>query len=204
MPFALRKATTCASPMVAPNGGGYRYSPPPYAVQQPGQWGSGGTGVTGKVAASGNWCPPNGQPVFSRFREDAFGAGFLDVLSPTEALWSFYSQGTAMLKPTDQVLITRRNPKCAGSGGVAGGASAVRAKVAPVANVTAAKAAEALKPLNVSGVAASGGVNLGSGVSGLARGAGAYLSAKKASANFTATTVANAVRNKTASVFASG
>ena len=43
--------------------------------------------------------------------------GFLDLLSPTEALWTFYSHSSGLKKPEDQVLITRGNPKCAGSGG---------------------------------------------------------------------------------------
>jgi hypothetical protein len=180
---------------VAPNGGGYAYSPPPYAVQQSGQWGSSGSCITNKVAVTaGNWCPPGGkQPEFSRFRQNSYGAGFLDLLSPTEAVWTFFSQSGPMLKPSDAVVITRGNPKCAGSGGGGGGAGArAAAKAAAVANATLQ-----LPAFNISGAA----VDFGAGAAGLARGAGAYLSAKKATANFSATTVANSVRNKTGGGF---
>ena len=181
---------------MAPNGGGYAYSPPPYAVQQSGQWGSSGSCITNKVAATaGNWCPPGGkQPEFSRFRQNSYGAGFLDLLSPTEAVWTFFSQSGPMLKPSDAVVITRGNPKCSGSGGGGGGGAGARAaaKAAAVANATLQ-----LPAFNISGAA----VDAGAGAAGLARGAGAYLSAKKATANFSATTVANSVRNKTGGGF---
>lgn len=192
-PFGPRKAQTCATPTVAPNGGGYAYSPPLYTVQQSGQWGSGGSCVTKKVAATaGNWCPPGGkQPAFSRFRQNSYGAGFLDLQSPTEAVWTFYSQSGAMLKPSDAVVITRGNPKCAGSG-VAGLGARAAAKAAAAANATAATL-QRLPSLNLSGVA----VDAGAGAAGLARGAGAYLAAKSATANFSAATVANSVRNRT-------
>lgn len=113
----MNKAKTCVNATVAPNGGGYAYENKDQVPQQRGQWGANGTCVTKKVEASGSWCPQDGQPEFSRFRQNSDGAGFLDLLSPTEALWSFFSHSSDLKKPEDQVIITRGNPKCAGSGG---------------------------------------------------------------------------------------
>jgi hypothetical protein len=155
--------------------------------------------VTRKIAATGgDWCPPRGQPAFSRWREDVYGAGFLDFLSPTEAVWSFFAQSTAMLAPRDAVVIMRGNPKCASSGG-ASKVAAAAAQAQAKANLTIARAATTLQGLNNVSAAS---FDAGAGAAGLARGAGAYLSAKKSVANFSATSVANSLRNKTGGVLA--
>lgn len=93
--FGRRKLQTCTVPTdpAAPTTGGYTYRPPPYTVQRAGQWGVGGSCVTSKLTQSGTWCDA-AMPPYSRWREDVYGAGWIDFESPTKAVWRFYSQGT--------------------------------------------------------------------------------------------------------------
>ena len=121
------------------------YSPPSYAVTAPGQWGVGGRCVPPKIEASGNWCPSS-QPPYSRWREHAYGVGMLDLLSPTKAVWAFYSQESAMFKPVDEVVLSRADPvKCAATPETIAAAAATGVSLDAVVskfNVTAAALAK--------------------------------------------------------------
>ena len=108
-PYGLAKAKTCLN-----STGGYSWVPPPYQVTAPGQVGPGGRCVTQKIADSGAWCA-DAQPAYSRYREDEYGAGFIDFLSPTKAVWRYYSHARGLDKPADEVVITR-HPECAAKG----------------------------------------------------------------------------------------
>lgn len=121
------------------------FNPPPYAPTAPGQWGVGGRCIAPKIADSGVWCP-SAQPAYSRWREHAYGVGMLDILSPTKAVWAFYSQESAMVKPVDEVVITRADPsKCATSTATIAAAQTTGVSLDSIymgtkLNVTAAKA----------------------------------------------------------------
>lgn len=100
------------------------YNPPSGAPTAPGQWGVGGRCIAPKLKASGTWCPSS-QPDWSRWREHAFGVGMLDLLSPTQAVWAFHSQETAMFRPVDEIVFTRADPAtCATSPGTIAAARA--------------------------------------------------------------------------------
>lgn len=131
---------------------------------------------------------PHEQPAFSRYREAVYGAGFFDFLSPTKAVWSFYSQGAGMVKPSDKVVISRGNPKCPAAAHAKGSTTTLADTAAAfVSSVNASALAKA----------AGGSVDVVAGVTGVKRATGAYVGAKLSSANFTAATLANTLRNKT-------
>ena len=203
-PFGPNKVATCAVPTVAPASGGYTYDPPPYALQWPGFWGADGRCVASKVAASGGWCPDE-QPPHSAWRESVYGAGVLDFLSPTEAVWSFFAQGTAMVEPVDEVVV-KRNPGCALKAAAADGTLVDTVKDGVTDRVTAAivaaggadAAALAAVDAKVAGWAdATGAVDPGAAAAGIKRQVTAGLAAAVAGANFTKATLTNALRNKT-------
>jgi hypothetical protein len=203
-PSGPAKAATCAVPTLAPSSGGYAYYPPPYALQWPGMWGANGRCVASKVAASGVWCP-DAQPAYSAWREDVYGAGILDFVSPTEAVWSFYSQGTAMVKPADSVVI-KRNPTCALKAAAADGTLDVslKAGMASKLNGMAARVAgvdvavlDAVDARVAGWANSTGALDVTAGASGGARQAASAVAAKVGAANFTVMTLANTLRNKT-------
>jgi len=167
IPFGLLKANTCAI-----EGGEYQYQPPPYTVTQPGQWGTGGRCVMEKIAASGYWCA-DAQPPFSRFRVSENGAGFIDFLSPTKAVWRYYSHARGLAKPADEVVITRR-VECAAKKGAGGGGA--KEAVAAFAGGLEARAEAGKGPavLDVKG-----------GAAGIKRGLEDQVAAVVALANFT-------------------
>lgn len=118
---------------------------------------------------------PKSQPSYSAFREQAYGAGVLDLLSPTEARWSFFSHRDPT-KPSDTIIIKRspeRKTMCGVSGtapGSAGGKAGGQAR---------AVAAGLAAPLNGAGTVAAEGISTvataGRNTSLDARGAGAAL-----------------------------
>ena len=168
LPFGLRKALTCAV-----DGGGYTYTPPPYTVTSPGQWNSSTARcVTEKIAASGYWCGDT-QPPFSRYRVSENGAGFIDFLSPTKAVWRYYSHDRGLTKPADEVVITR-HLECAAKKGAGGGG--VKEAVDTFASGLEARAVagKGLPVLDVEG-----------GVAGIKRGLEDQVAAVVALANFT-------------------
>lgn len=185
--FSIRKLETCPVPTnpASPTTGGYTYSPPPYTPRAPGQWGTAGRCVTSWVQGAGTWCP-SAQPPYSRYRELVYGAGYIDFESPTKAVWSFYSQGTAMVKPAHRVVITRGNPKCP---------AAQQAAKPSVADIKADLKAAVNSTLTAK--AAGGALALDAGKAGVVRGVSDAVSAKVSTANWTVTTLANSLRNKT-------
>ena len=177
------------------------YSPPSYAVTAPGQWGVGGRCVPPKIEASGNWCPSS-QPPYSRWREHAYGVGMLDLLSPTKAVWAFYSQESAMFKPVDEVVLSRADPvKCAATPETIAAAAATGVSLDAVVSKFNVTAAALAKLANVK----AGNKTLGLRVDpkgaagGIARSASDYVQAKLAIANHTVIAVkAGGVGNKSA------
>lgn len=177
------------------------YSPPKYAVTAPGQWGVGGWCVQPKIQASGNWCPAE-RPPYVRWREHAYGVGMLDLLSPTKAVWSFYSQESAMFKPVDEVVLTRADPvKCAGTPEAEAAAAATGVSLDAVLskfNVTAAALAK-LASVKAGNKTLGLQVDPKGAAGGIARSAADYVTAKLALANHTITAVkAGGVGNKSA------
>jgi hypothetical protein len=140
-------------------------------------------------------------PDYSMWREDVYGAGVLDLLSPTEAVWSFYSQGTAMIKPADSVII-KRNPLCAikaaaSDDTLASLKNGTLSSFATLKNGTAATV-EALVASKLAGLTnVTGKIDVEAAAEGVARQAKAAVSAKANVANFTATTLVNLIKNKT-------
>lgn len=176
------------------------YSPPNYAVTAPGQWGAGGSCPPPKIAASGEWCPSS-QPSWSAFRNHAYGVGMLNILSPTKAVWAFYSQESAMFKPYDEVVLTRADPvKCAATPATQAAAATVGVPVADVLasskafNLTAAKAEVIASFGRGAGGAA---VDPKGAASGVVRGGADWVAAKLATANFTLGKLEAAWANKT-------
>jgi hypothetical protein len=92
-----------------------------------------------------------------------------------------------MVKPAHRVVITRGNPKCPAAQQAAAKPTAadVKADLLAAANATlAAKAAGAALALDA-------------GKAGIVRGVSDAVAAKKSTTNWTVTTLANALRNKT-------
>ena len=115
-----------------------------YTVQAPGQYGPGG------------WCSmpaevlcPKSQPAYSAFRDQAYGAGVLDLLSPTEARWRWFSHRDPS-KPIDEVVIKRSPERERACGVAAAGGTAA-------GDYARAAAALASAPLNDAGAFASEG-----------------------------------------------
>ena len=141
-----------------------------YVPQKPDQYGPGG------------WCTmsaaelcPTFQPAFSAFREQIYGAGVLDLLSPTEARWRFFSHRNPT-KPSDEIII-KRSPEREAICGVSGTpAASAGGRAGEYARAVAAGLAT---PLTAAGAVASEGVlaiaTAGSNASLDPRGAGAAL-----------------------------
>lgn len=91
-----------------------------------------------------------------------------------------------MAKPSDEIVITRGNPKCPAA-----------AQAGPAPTLAGLKAAA-----NATITAKAGGVSVdvGAGLAGVKRGVESAVQAKLSTANWTVTTWANALRNKTGGV----
>ena len=118
---------------------------------------------------------PTSQPSFSAYREQTYGAGVLDLLSPTEARWRFFSHRDPT-KPSDEVII-KRSPEREAICGVSGTPQAsAGGKTGEYARAVAAGLAA---PLTAAGAVASEGVvtiaTAGRNASLDPRGAGAAL-----------------------------
>lgn len=126
---------------------------------------------------------PTSQPSFSAFREQTYGAGVLDLMSPTEALWSFFSHRDPT-KTSDEIII-KRSPERETMCGVSGTApaSAAGGKAGEYARAVAAGLAA---PLNGAGAVAAEGISTvataGRNAPLDARGAGAALDSAARSA----------------------
>lgn len=172
----------------------------PFATTAPGQWGAGGRCIAPKLAAAGGeWCPSS-QPSWSRWCQHAFGSGTLDILSPTKAVWAFYSQESdSLFKPVDEIVITRADPaKCASTPATVAAAATVGVAMSDVLaasktfNLTAAQAF-------LSGKAHGGAVSIDpkGTAAGVAAAGAAFVGAKLGLVNFTANAVAAQLANKT-------
>ena len=188
-----------------------QFYPPYYAVTAAGQWGANGRCWPVKIQQSGQWCPTS-QPPWSRWRQLAYGVGMLDILSPTKAVWTFYSQASTMWKPVDEIVITRADPlKCATTPETVAAAQTVGVSLDDVlaaykgVNVTAgvdnvkAKIDSVLSAKNTTVLA--GGVTADpiGAVAGLARSGADYVSAKAGVATYGVGVLKAAVANKTGS-----
>ena len=118
---------------------------------------------------------PKTQPAFSAFREQVYGAGVLDFLSPTEARWQWFSHRDPT-KPVDEIII-KRSPERELACGVAGTSSSSSG----AADYARAVSAAGTAPLTVASAVASEGVltigTAGRNASVDPRGAGAALDA---------------------------
>jgi hypothetical protein len=68
----------------------------------------------------GKFCP-QGQPEWSAYREPSFGYGSLELLSPTEAKWTWRKNQDHAWQAADEVLISRGGAGSSGSGQGCGG-----------------------------------------------------------------------------------
>lgn len=180
------------------------FKPSGYQPTQPGQFGHNGRCLAPRIAALGAWCPTS-QPEYSRWRQHAYGTGLLDFISPDKAVWSFYSQEGAMVKPLDEVVIKRADAKAcaltpesqaaAATTGVSVESALVSSKLV---NVTFEL--DVLKnKLNVSTLNATKGlsVDLSGGKAGIVRSGVDYVQAKAAAANFSLIALVDMWNNKT-------
>ena len=153
--------------------------PTTYVPQQPNQYGPGG------------WCSmpaedlcPTSMPSFSAYREQTYGAGVLELLSPTEARWRFFSHRDPT-KPSDEVII-KRSPEREALCGVSGAPPASAGGKA--GEYALAVAAGLATPLTDAGAVASEGIvtiaTAGRNASLDPRGAGAALESAVRSAAF--------------------
>jgi hypothetical protein len=147
--------------------------PVEYVPQAPNQYGPGG------------WCTmpaetlcPEAQPAFSAFREQVYGAGVLDFLSPTEARWQWFSHREPS-KPVDEVIIKRSSGRELACGVTGASPSSSSSSSSVAADYARAVSATGKAPLTITGAVASEGVltiaTAGRNASVDPRGAGAAL-----------------------------
>ena len=66
-------------------------------------------------ADPGGYCPAE-QPAWSAFREPSFGHGVMEIMSPTQARWTWHRNQDGVKTAADDVVI-ERDPACVGDPG---------------------------------------------------------------------------------------